>query len=82
VEDVAVSPSFNYVRPLAGLTAALAALIPSDALACPVCAGRETNTTMIATMLGLMIVVPYVISIVVIRLVRKMSATELEATRS
>jgi len=63
------------------LTAGLVALVPSAALACPVCAGRETNTTLIATMLGLMIVVPYAISIVVIRLVRKMSASELEATR-
>lgn len=63
------------------LAAGLVALVPSAALACPVCAGRETNTPLIATMLGLMIVVPYAISIVVIRLVRKMSASELDGTR-
>lgn len=71
----------GLIRSMAVLSAGLVALVPAVALACPVCAGRETNTTMIATMLGLMIVVPYAISIVVIRLVRKMSATALEATR-
>jgi hypothetical protein len=81
VEVVAVKLPYVLPRSVGGLSAALVALAPSAALACPVCAGRETNTTLIATMLGLMIVVPYAISIVVIRLVRKMSASELEATR-
>lgn len=46
-------------------------MLPTVAWACPVCAGRETNTTMIATLLGLMIAVPYVIAVVVIRVIRK-----------
>ncbi|MDX2022132.1 MAG: hypothetical protein SF187_17985 [Deltaproteobacteria bacterium] len=51
----------------------LAALVmaPKLAWACPVCAGRETNTTMIATLLGLMIAVPYAVAVVVIRVIRK-----------
>lgn len=53
------------------LMASVVLFAPSLAAACPVCAGRETNTTMIATMLGIMIAVPYAIAVVVIRLVRK-----------
>lgn len=63
-------------RILSSLAAVAVALAPSLALACPVCAGRETNTTMIATLLGLMIAVPYAIAVVVIRVVR---ATERES---
>ena len=75
------SVSIRLVVAFSAGLAGLITLVPAAALACPVCAGRETNTSLIATMLGLMIVVPYAISIVVIRLVRKMSASELEATR-
>ena len=49
----------------------LLTVIPTSAWACPVCAGRESNTGLVATLLGLMIAVPYAISVVVIRTIRK-----------
>ena len=49
----------------------LITLAPAAAWACPVCAGRETNTGMMATFLGLMIAVPYAIAVVAIRTIRK-----------
>lgn len=47
------------------------ALLPSLASACPVCAGRETDTSLVLLLVGIMIAVPYAISVVAIRIIRK-----------
>lgn len=44
---------------------------PAAAWACPVCAGRETDTSLVLTLVGMMIAVPYGISVVAIRVIRK-----------
>ena len=58
-------------RPLQAALCLLLTLAPTVAWACPVCAGRESNTAMVATLLGLMIAVPYAIAVVAIRTIRK-----------
>ncbi len=59
------------MKRLSSAALVLATWLPAIAWACPVCAGRETNTGLTATLIGLMIAVPYLISVVAIRTIRK-----------
>jgi positive regulator of sigma E activity len=54
----------------AGLVAALLAC--AEALACPSCATREGPGTNVLALVGAMIAVPYVVSVLVIRAVRRL----------
>ena len=56
---------------LALLAAGAAFAAPAVAWACPVCAGRETDTSLVLTLVAMMIAVPYGISVVAIRVIRK-----------
>ena len=55
---------------LAVLVALTLPLAPAGALACPACATREGGGAAALTLIGLMIGVPYVIAVVVLRVVR------------
>jgi hypothetical protein len=56
--------------------AAAAALAPSAALACPMCAERgDPNRVATFALLGGLLAVPYVIGIVVVRIVRKLEVS-------
>jgi hypothetical protein len=59
-----------------GLGAALAAastlLLSEVALACPACAARESGGGKVFALIGLMIAVPYVITAVTLKVIRRL----------
>jgi hypothetical protein len=59
------------VKPVLTTLAPLAVLVPAEAWACPSCAGNPGNSALRMVLIGLMILAPYVASVVVIRIIRK-----------
>ena len=55
------------------LTALAALLAPRLALACPVCAGRESSGSGTWLLVGAMILAPYAVAAVVVPIVRRVS---------
>ncbi len=61
-------------RSVVTIVSLLATLMPAFAFACPQCAGRSDGGVLGAVILGIMILSPFIVSIVVFPVIRRLAA--------